>query len=47
MSVGTAIWLVPGILCALRYPLTTQRHAAIQRRLKDATSNREELLRGI
>lgn len=47
MSVGTAIWLVPGILCALRYPLTTQRHAAIQRRLKDGTSNREELLRGI
>ncbi|WP_328842769.1 MFS transporter [Streptomyces sp. NBC_00258] len=30
MSIGTAVWLIPGILCCLRLGLTHQRHHAVR-----------------
>ncbi|MEZ0091000.1 MFS transporter [Streptacidiphilus sp. EB129] len=38
MSLGTAIWLIPGILCALRLRLTRGRHHAIRQALDARTT---------
>src|SRR5581483_7970876 len=33
MSVGAAVWLIPALICCLRYPVTADRHRAIARSL--------------
>ncbi|MEV6343802.1 MFS transporter [Actinoplanes sp. NPDC051851] len=34
MSVGTALWLIPAVICCLRYPVTRERHEAVLRELR-------------
>ncbi|MGI5322314.1 MFS transporter [Actinomadura nitritigenes] len=47
MSVGTAIWLIPGMIFALRYPITTARHQAIRAHLESGEGDRDDLVRGL
>jgi Na+/melibiose symporter-like transporter len=44
MSVGTAVWLVPGVICCLRYPLTPVRHRDICHYLRTGEGDRAALL---
>lgn len=47
MSVGSSAWLIPGVICCIVYPLTTARHAQVQRYLKSGEGDREQLIEGM
>lgn len=47
MSFGASIWMVPGLLCCWRYPLTPMRHRAIRDCLETGNGDRDSLIRGL
>lgn len=47
MSLGTSVWMLPGLVFCLRYPLTTTRHQAIRTCLETGDGNRRQLTHGL